>query len=176
MTTVISEVYSAFKTAGVPEQEAQQAAEAMSAENLATRKSFAEDKRELSNGIASAEQRLSGEIAAVRQEVVAVEQKLSDKIAAVRQEVATVEQKLTHKIAAVEQKLSDKIAAVEQKLSDKIAAVRQELSDKIADGQKQLSAEISEVRRIMSVIRWMLGFMLVAMALPILREVIVAWY
>ena len=189
MTTMISEVYSAFKTAGVPEQEAQQAAEAMSAENLATRKAFAEDKRELSNGIAGAEQRLSGEIAAVRQEVVAVEQKLSDKIAAVRQEVATVEQKLSDKIAAVrqevatvEQKLSDKIAAVrqevatvEQKLSDKIAAVKQELSDKIADGQKQLSAEISEVRRIMSVIRWMLGFMLFAMALPILREIIAAW-
>ena len=171
MTTMISEVYSAFKTAGVPEQEAQQAAEAMSAENLATRKAFAEDKRELSNGIAGAEQRLSGEIAAVRQEVVAVEQKLSDKIAAVRQEVATVEQKLSDKIAAVRQE----VATVEQKLSDKIAAVKQELSDKIADGQKQLSAEISEVRRIMSVIRWMLGFMLFAMALPILREIIAAW-
>ena len=171
MTTMISEVYSAFKTAGVPEQEAQQAAEAMSAENLATRKAFAEDKRELSNGIAGAEQRLSGEIAAVRQEVVAVEQRLSDKIAAVRQEVATVEQKLSDKIAAVRQE----VATVEQKLSDKIAAVKQELSDKIADGQKQLSAEISEVRRIMSVIRWMLGFMLFAMALPILREIIAAW-
>ena len=153
MTTMISEVYSPFKTAGVPEQEAQQAAEAMSAENLATRKAFAEDKRDLSNGIAGAEQRLSGEIAAVRQEVVTVEQRLSDKIAAIRQEVATVE----------------------QKLSDKIAAVEQKLSDKIADGQKQLSAEISEVRRIMSVIRWMLGFMLFAMALPILREIIAAW-
>ena len=116
MTTMISEVYSAFKTAGVPEQEAKQAAEAMSAENLATRKAFAEDKRDLNDDIASAEQRLS----------------------------------------------------------DKITAVDQKLSDKIADGQQQLSAEIGEVRRIMSVIRWMLGFMLVAMALPILREIIVA--
>ena len=135
MTTMISEVYSAFKTAGVPEQEARQAAEAMSAENLATRNALAEDKRDLSDDIAGAEQRLSGEIAEVRQEAV-----------------------------AVEQRLSDKIANVEQKLSDKIAAVRQ-----------QVSAEIGEVRRIMSVIRWMLGFMLVAMALPILREIIVAW-
>ena len=89
----------------------------MSAENLATRKAFAEDKRDLSNGIAGAGQRLS----------------------------------------------------------DEIAAFEQRLSDKIADSQKQLSAEISEVRRIMSVIRWMLGFMLLAMALPILREIIAAW-
>ena len=101
----------------MPEQEAQQAAEAMSAENLATRKAFAEDKRDLSNDIASAEQRLS-----------------------------------------------DKIIAFEQKLSDKMTEARQ-----------QVSAEIGDVRRIVSVIRWMQGFMLVAMALPILREIIVAW-
>ena len=124
MTTMISEVYSAFKIAGVPEQEAKQAAEAMSAENLAARNALAEDKRDLSDDIAGVEQRLSDKIAAVRQEVVAVEQKLSDRIAAVRQ---------------------------------------------------QVSVEIGEVRRIMSVIRWMLGFMLVAMALPILRGIIVAW-
>ena len=164
MTTMISEVYSAFKTAGVPEQEAKQAAEAMSAENLATRSALAEDKRDLSDDIAGAEQRLSGEIAEVRQEVVGAEQKMSGEIAEVRQEVVAVEQRLSDKIAAVRQELTVKIAAVEQKLSDKIAAVRQ-----------QVSAEIGEVRRIMSVIRWMLGFMLVAMALPILRKIIVAW-
>ena len=160
MTTMISEVYSAFKTAGVPEQEAKQAAEAMSAENLATRNALAEDKRDLSDDIAGVEQKLSGEIAEVRQEVVAVEQRLADKIAAVRQEIVAVEQKLSDRIAAVRQQ----VVAVEHKLADKIAAVRQ-----------QVSAEIAEVRRIMSVIRWMLGFMLVAMALPILRGIIVAW-
>ena len=89
----------------------------MSAENLATRKAFAEDKRDPSNGIADAGQRLS----------------------------------------------------------DKIAAFEQRLSDEIADSQQQLSAEISEVKRTMSVIRWVLGFMLVAMTLPILQEIIVAW-
>ena len=47
MTTMISEVYSAFKTAGVPEEEARKAAEALSAENPATRNDIADVKREL---------------------------------------------------------------------------------------------------------------------------------
>ncbi len=37
MTTMISEVYEAFRVAGVPEDKARQAAEALSAENLATK-------------------------------------------------------------------------------------------------------------------------------------------
>ena len=47
MTTIISEVYSAFRTAGVPEEEARKAAEALSAENLATKNDIADVKREL---------------------------------------------------------------------------------------------------------------------------------
>ena len=38
MTTMISEVYRAFVKAGVPEQDAMAAAEALAAENLATKK------------------------------------------------------------------------------------------------------------------------------------------
>ena len=37
MTTMISEVYSAFRKAGVPEDDARLAAEALSAESLATK-------------------------------------------------------------------------------------------------------------------------------------------
>ena len=48
MTTRISEVYSAFRKAGVPEDDARQAAEALSAENLATKADVVEIKRELS--------------------------------------------------------------------------------------------------------------------------------
>ena len=44
MTTMISEVYSAFRTAGVPEGEARKAAEALSAENLATKNDMADVK------------------------------------------------------------------------------------------------------------------------------------
>ena len=47
MTTMISEMYSAFKTPGVPEEEARKAAEAFSAENLATKNGIADVKREL---------------------------------------------------------------------------------------------------------------------------------
>ena len=36
MTTMISEAYSAFRIAGVPEEEARKAAEALSVESLAT--------------------------------------------------------------------------------------------------------------------------------------------
>lgn len=37
MTTMISEVYAAFRKAGVPEEDARMAAEALSAESLATK-------------------------------------------------------------------------------------------------------------------------------------------
>ncbi len=37
MTTMISEVYQAFRKAGVPEEEARSAAEALSAESIATK-------------------------------------------------------------------------------------------------------------------------------------------
>ena len=37
MTTMISEVFEAFRAAGVPEDKAREAAEALSAENLATK-------------------------------------------------------------------------------------------------------------------------------------------
>ncbi len=47
MTTMISEVYSAFRKAGVPEEDARQAAEALSAESLATKADVIEIKREL---------------------------------------------------------------------------------------------------------------------------------
>ena len=47
MTTMISEVYSAFRTAGVPEEEARKAAEALSAESLAPASDMVDVKREL---------------------------------------------------------------------------------------------------------------------------------
>ena len=47
MPTMISEVYSAFRTAGVPEEEPRKAAEALSAENLATKNDIADVKQEL---------------------------------------------------------------------------------------------------------------------------------
>ena len=47
MTTMISEVYRAFVKAGVPEQDAMEAAEALAAENLATKKDINEARLDI---------------------------------------------------------------------------------------------------------------------------------
>ena len=47
MTTMISEVYEAFRVAGVPEEKARKAAEALSAENLATKLDITSIEKEL---------------------------------------------------------------------------------------------------------------------------------
>lgn len=65
MTTMISEVYSAFRTAGVPEQDARKAAEALSSENLATKNDITEVKQE----ITEVDQRLTGSITEVRNDI-----------------------------------------------------------------------------------------------------------
>ena len=47
MITMISEVYRAFVEAGVPEQDAMEAAEALAAENLATKKDINEARLDI---------------------------------------------------------------------------------------------------------------------------------
>ena len=47
MTTMIAEVYRAFVRAGVPEQDAMAAAEAITAENLATKKDIDEARLDI---------------------------------------------------------------------------------------------------------------------------------
>lgn len=47
MAMMISEVYEAFRTAGVPEEAAKKAAEALSAENLATKSDIHDIQKEL---------------------------------------------------------------------------------------------------------------------------------
>ena len=137
MTTMISEVYSAFKAAGIPEQEAKQAAEALSAENLATTNTVAENRRELSAEITGSKQELSGQI------------------------------------VEVDKRLSGQIAEVDKRLSGQIAEVKQELLSKIAELRHEMTTELGKIKRGMNVMQWMLGLVLFAVALPILREIIV---
>jgi len=47
MTTMISEVYEAFRAAGVDEEKSRKAAEALSSESLATKSDIARIEREL---------------------------------------------------------------------------------------------------------------------------------
>ena len=69
---MISEVYSTLRTAGVPEQEARKSAEALSAENPATKNDVAEVKQALSSDIAEVRQELTSEISEVKREVAVV--------------------------------------------------------------------------------------------------------
>ena len=73
MTTMISEVYSAFRTAGVPEQDARKAAEALSSENLATKNDITEVKQE----ITEVDQRLTGNITEVRNDIAQLQQEMA---------------------------------------------------------------------------------------------------
>lgn len=102
MATMISEVYRAFIKGGVPEKEAREAAEALSAENLSTKSDVAEAAQRLSANIFETEQRLSGEIAALREE-------LTGQIAALREE-------LIGKINAVEKSLRVEIDEIKQNI------------------------------------------------------------
>ena len=84
MTTMISEVYSAFRTAGVPEQDARKAAEALSSENLATKKDITEVKQditelkqELTNNITEVDQRLTGNITEVRTDIAQLQREMA---------------------------------------------------------------------------------------------------
>lgn len=80
---MISEVYSAFRTAGVSEQEARKAAEALSAENLATKNDVAEVQQALTSDIAEVRQELAGEIFEIKRELSVVKWMLSIVIIAV---------------------------------------------------------------------------------------------
>ena len=92
MTTMISEVYSAFRTAGVPEQDARKAAEALSSENLATKNDITEVKQE----ITEVDQRLTGNITEVRNDIA----QLRNDIAQLQREMAVVKWMLGIVIAA----------------------------------------------------------------------------
>ncbi len=62
MTTMISEVYSAFRKAGVPEDDAKLAAEALSKESMATKG----DIRSLSDGVKAEITKLEKELLIIK--------------------------------------------------------------------------------------------------------------
>ncbi len=103
MATMITEVYEAFRKVGIPNPEAKQAAEALSAENVSTKADI--------NG---AEKRL---IAYINE----VEKRLGERIS---REVAALDDKLSDRIAALDDKLSDRIAALDEKFSHEITGVK----------------------------------------------------
>ena len=188
MSTMISEVYTAFKSAGVTEQEARQAAEALSAENLATRNIIAEDKRDLIASITALRQEIAGQIDRVWQAISGIRQELSD----VRQENSSTRQDLSSEIASVRKDLSGEIASVRQEvavvkrelgefrqeITTEVAGIRLEMTREIAGVRleiagvrQEMTRESGEIKRGMGIMQWMLGLVLIVLVLPILRDI-----
>ena len=148
MSTMISEVYTAFKAAGVTEQEARQAAEALSAENLATRNIIAEDKRDVIASITALRQEISGQIDRVWQAISGVRQEVSD----LRQENSSTRQDLSSEIASVRQEVSgvrQENSSTRQDLSSEIASVRQEVAEvkrELGEFRQEITTEVAGIR------------------------------
>ena len=136
MTTMITEVYEAFRKVGIPDPEAKHAAEALSAENVSTKADI--------NG---AEKRLGERIS---REVAALDDKLSEKIS---REVAALDDKLSLRINDLDEKLSDRMTALDDKLSDRMTALDEKFSRELAD----VKASIAKQDRQMAVMQWMMG-------------------
>ncbi len=69
MATMISEVYQAFLKGGAPEPAAREAAEALSEENLSTKRDVDQAEKRLSRKIDGSKEELTGKIDAVREEL-----------------------------------------------------------------------------------------------------------
>ncbi|RKF59007.1 putative cd209 antigen [Erysiphe neolycopersici] len=103
--------------------------------------------------IASVQEKLTSEIAAVPEKITAeittVQEKLTSVIAAVPDkitaEITTVQEKLTSEIAAVPDKINAEITIVQEKLTSEIAAVPKKITAEIATVQEKLTSEIVAV-------------------------------
>ena len=110
MATMISEVYQAFLKGGAPEPAAREAAEALSEENLSTKRDVDQAENRLSRKIDGVEKKLTTKIEGVEKELTA-------KIEGVREE-------LTTKIDGVEKELTVKIEEVEKRLTGEINDIK----------------------------------------------------
>ena len=114
MATMISEVYQAFLKGGAPEPAAREAAEALSEENLSTKRDVDQAEKRLSRKIDGSKEELNAKIDAVREE-------------------------LTGKIDGVEKELNAKIDAVKEELTAKIDGVKEELTGEINDIKRSMA-------------------------------------
>ena len=135
MTTMISEVYSAFRTAGVPEQDARKAAEALSSENLATKNDITEVKQDITE--------VKQDITEVKRDIIEVNRDIIE----VKQEITELKQELTNNITEVDQRLTGNITEVRN--------------------------DIAQLQREMAVVKWMLGIVIAAQVLPLLKAIAV---
>ncbi len=91
MATMITEVYEAFRKVGIPNPEAKQAAEALSAENVSTKADINAAEERLRRYIDKSKEELNGRI-------TDLDNKLSDRITALDEKLS---EKISREIAGV---------------------------------------------------------------------------
>ncbi len=143
MATMITEVYEAFRKVGIPDPEAKQAAEALSAENVSTKADINGAEERLRRYIDKSKEELNGRITdlddKLSDRITALDEKLSEKIS---QEVAALDEKFSRRITDLDDKLSDRITALDDKLSREITGVK---------------VSIAKLDRQMAVMKWMMA-------------------
>ena len=133
MATMISEVYEAFRSAGVPDDKARAAAEALSADHLATQSDIAKLERVTVSEIARLE-------------------------AATRSDVAKLERVTVSEIARLEAATRADINKLQLETTSEFARLE-------AGGR----ADSTRLERELVVIKWMLGLVIVAIVVPLVR-------
>ena len=102
MATMITEVYEAFRKVGIPNPEAKQAAEALSAENVSTKADINAAEERLRRYIDKSKEELNGRI-------TDLDDKLSDRITALDEKLS---EKISREIAEVRGELSGVKASI----------------------------------------------------------------
>jgi hypothetical protein len=141
MATMISEVYDAFRSAGVPEDKARAAAEALSEDQLATKADIARLERVTTGEIARLGQVTTGEIARLAQVT-------------------------TGEIARLERVTSGEIAKQRQETASDIAKLRESTTADIA----KLRESTTTVEKEIVVMKWMFGLVIVAVVVPLVKS------
>ena len=116
MATMITEVYEAFRKVGIPDPEAKQAAEALSAENVSTKADINGAEKSLMAYIGEVEKKLGERIS---REVAALDDKLSDTITA-------LDEKFSREIADIKASIAKqdrKMAVMQWMLGTTIAGI-----------------------------------------------------
>ena len=112
MATMITEVYEAFRKVGIPNPEAKQAAEALSAENVSTKADINAAEERLRRYIDKSKEELNGRITALDEKL---SEKISREIAEVRGELSGVKvsiAKLDRQMAVMKWMMATTIAGI----------------------------------------------------------------
>ena len=116
MATMITEVYEAFRKVGIPDPEAKQAAEALSAENVSTKADINAAEERLRRYIDKSKEELNGRI-------TDLDDKLSERITALDDKLS---EKISHEITGVKvsiAKLDRQMAVMKWMMATTIAGI-----------------------------------------------------